>query len=159
MVNSKLFCITHHFHTSHSIQKIICYDNIEIDGAFEMTKFKCFTSIVFLSMLVSCSGLNNDFILGDREKSTEADYSEGKSGLTCKKKENSLFGLSRTCKNQTSFFANLSSNPDVDEPVAGSDKNDLKSNLQTNCKIKKNTLLGLSRTCNSSATLATSLSN
>ena len=124
-----------------------------------MTKFKFFYSVVFLSMLISCSGLTDDFILDNKEKSTETDYSKEKTGFTCKKKENSLFGLSRTCKNQTSFFASLSSNPDVDDPVSSSDKNDLKSNLQTNCKVKKNTLFGLSRTCNSSAALATSLSN
>lgn len=124
-----------------------------------MTKFRMFLSIVFLSMLASCSGLNNDLIFDIKEKSSEADYSEEKTGYNCKKKENSLFGLSRTCKNQTSFFSSLSSNSDVGEPVTNSDKNDLKSDIQGNCKIKENTLFGLSRTCTSSAILSESLSN
>ena len=124
-----------------------------------MTKFKFFYSVVFLSMLISCSGLTDDFILDNKEKSTETDYSKEKAGFTCKKKENSLFGLSRTCKNQTSFFASLSSNSDEDEPVTKSDKNNLKSEIQSKCKIKENTLFGLSRTCESSATLANSISN
>ena len=124
-----------------------------------MTKFRMIFSIVSLSMLASCSGLNNDLILDNKEKSSEADYSEEKIGFDCKKKENSLFGLSRTCKNQASFFASLSSNSDVGEPVTISDKNDLKSNIHGNCKIKENTLFGLSRTCNSSAILSESLSN
>lgn len=124
-----------------------------------MTKFRMFLSLVFLSMLASCSGLNNDLIFDIKEKSSEADYSEEKTGYNCKKKENSLFGLSRTCKNQTSFFSGFSSNSDEGEPVTSSDKNDLKSDIQGNCKIKENTLFGLSRTCTSSAILSESLSN
>ena len=89
-----------------------------------MTKFRMFLSMVFLSMLASCSGLNNGLILDNKEKSSEADYSEEKTGYNCKRKENSLFGLSRTCKNQTSFFSVFSSNSDVGEPVTNSDKND-----------------------------------
>ena len=124
-----------------------------------MTKFRMFLSIVFLSMLASCSGLNNDLIFDIKEKSSEADYSEEKTGYNCKKKENSLFGLSRTCKNQDSFLASLSSNPDVGELITSINKNDVKANIQSNCKIKENTLFGLSRTCNSSSILAESLSN
>ena len=124
-----------------------------------MTKFRIFLSAAFLSMLASCSGLNNNLILDNKEKSSEADYSEEKTGFNCKKKENSLFGFSRTCENQASFFASLSSNSDEDEPVTKSDKNNLKSEIQSKCKIKENTLFGLSRTCESSATLANSISN
>ena len=124
-----------------------------------MTKFKVFYSLVFLLMLASCSGLNNDLILDNKEKSNEANYSEDKTKINCKKKENSLFGLSRTCKNQDSFLASLSSNPDVGELITSINKNDVKANIQSNCKIKENTLFGLSRTCNSSSILAESLSN
>ena len=124
-----------------------------------MTKFRMFLSTVFLSILASCSGLNNDLIFDIKEKSSEADYSEEKTGYNCKKKENSIFGLSRTCKNQASFFSSLSSNSEVGEPVTSSDKNDLKSDIQSKCEIKENTLFGLSRTCDSSAILSESLSN
>ena len=124
-----------------------------------MTKFKFFYSVVFLSMLISCSGLTDDFILDNKEKSTETDYSKEKAGFTCKKKENSLFGLSRTCINQDSFLASLSANPDVGELITSSNKIDVRSNIQGNCNIKENTLFGLSRTCKNSAILAESLSN
>ena len=124
-----------------------------------MTKIKVFYYLVFLLMLASCSGLKNDLILDNKEKSNEANYSEDKTKINCKKKENSLFGLSRTCKNQDSFLASLSSNPDVGELITSINKNDVKANIQSNCKIKENTLFGLSRTCNSSSILAESLSN
>ena len=124
-----------------------------------MTKITVFYYLVFLLMLASCSGLKNDLILDNKEKSNEANYSEDKTKINCKKKENSLFGLSRTCKNQDSFLASLSSNPDVGELITSINKNDVKANIQSNCKIKENTLFGLSRTCNSSSILAESLSN
>ena len=124
-----------------------------------MTKFKVFYSLVFLLMLASCSGLNNDLILDNKEKSNEANYSEDKTRINCKKKENSLFGLSRTCINQDSFLASLSANPDVGELITSSNKIDVRSNIQGNCNIKENTLFGISRTCKNSAILAESLSN
>ena len=124
-----------------------------------MTKITVFYYLAFLLMLASCSGLKNDLILDNKEKSNEANYSEDKTKINCKKKENSLFGLSRTCKNQDSFLASLSSNPDVGELITSINKNDVKANIQSNCKIKENTLFGLSRTCNSSSILAESLSN
>ena len=123
-----------------------------------MTKFRMFLSLVFLSMLASCSGLNNDLILDNKEKSSEADYSEEKIGFDCKKKENSLLDYPGLVKTKP-LFSRFSSNSDEGEPVTSSDKNDLKSDIQGNCKIKENTLFGLSRTCTSSAILSESLSN
>ena len=52
-----------------------------------MTKFRIFLLAAFLSILASCSGLNNNLILDNKEKSSEADYSEEKTGFNCKKKE------------------------------------------------------------------------
>ena len=124
-----------------------------------MTKITVFYHLVFLLMLASCSGLKNDLILDNKEKSNEANYSEDKTRINCKKKENSLFGLSRTCINQDSFLASLSANPDVDELITNSNKNDVRSNIKGDCNIKENTLFGISRTCKNSAILAESLSN
>ena len=130
-----------------------------------MNKFTVFCLIAFCLTFAGCSGANNNLNLTNlkildlenKSESSEIEYSEKKNNANCTINENSLFGLSRTCKNRGSFLESISNNTVSPKPI--SENNEAKADTTTegNCKVQENTLFGLSRSCENSKIMSESL--
>tara|TARA_B100000674_G_scaffold107540_1_gene79014 strand:+ start:181 stop:579 length:399 start_codon:yes stop_codon:yes gene_type:complete len=130
-----------------------------------MNKFTIFYLIAFCLTFAGCSGENNNLNLTslkimdleNKSKSSETENSEKKYNANCTKKENSLFGLSRTCKNRSSFFESISNNSISSKPISENNEAVVETTTEGDCKVQENTLFGLSRSCENSKILSKSL--
>jgi hypothetical protein len=130
-----------------------------------MNKFIVFCLITFCLTFAGCSGANNNLKLTNlkpidlenKSESSEIEYSEKKNNANCTINENSLFGLSRTCKNRGSFLKSISNNTVSSKPISENNEAAVGTTTEGNCKVQENTLFGLSRTCENSKIMSKSL--
>ena len=132
-----------------------------------MKNFLAFYSVVILMSLAGCSGLKNDLnfdqlSMTSVENKTEIKKDQQpkqKAVSNCKNKENSLFGLSKTCESGTLFFESILSNDAQAETVDVTMEVETVTKPKSNCKLKEGTLFGFSRTCDNSGIMAKSLTD
>ena len=120
-----------------------------------MNKFTFFYLILFCLTFAGCSGANNNLNLTNLKIMDLENKSEGTTN--CKPKENSLFGLSRTCENKGSFLEGIVNNPVSSKAINENVEAEMDTKLIDNCKLKANTLFGFSRTCDNSEMMSKSL--
>ena len=75
----------------------------------------------------------------------------------CKPKENSLFGLSRTCQNMGPFLEGIVNNSVSSKAINENVEAEMDTKPIDNCKLQENTLFGFSRTCDNSEMMSKSL--
>ena len=126
-----------------------------------MNKITVFCLIGFCLTIAGCSGTNNLNLtnlkimnLENKSESSETEHLKEKDNANCKIEENSLFGLSRTCKNRVSFLESVSNNSVTLKPINGNNEAEAGATTIGNCKIQENTLFGLSRTCENSEVMS-----
>ena len=120
-----------------------------------MNKFKKFYLIAFCLTFAGCSGSNNNLTLTNLKMMDLENKSE--STANCKPKENSLFGLSRTCENKGSFLEGIVNNTVSSKAISENVEAEMDTKLIDKCKIQENTLFGFSRTCDNSEMMSKSL--
>ena len=120
-----------------------------------MNKFTNFCLIAFCLTFAGCSGANNNLNLTNLKIMDLENKSEGTAN--CKPKENSLFGLSRTCENKGSFLEGIVSNPVSSKVISENVEDEMDTKPIDNCKLHENTLFGFSRTCDNSEMMSKSL--
>ena len=120
-----------------------------------MNKFTIFCLIAFCLTLAGCSGTNNNLNLTNLKMMDLENKSENTPN--CKPKENSLFGLSRTCENKGSFLEGIVSNPVSSKVINENVEDEMNTKPIDNCKLHENTLFGFSRTCDNSEVMSKSL--
>ena len=120
-----------------------------------MNKFTIFYLIAFCLTFAGCSGANNNLNLTNLKIMDLENKSE--STASCKPKENSLFGLSRTCENKGSFLEGITNNLVSSKATYKNVEAEMDTKLIDNCKLQENTLFGFSRTCDNSEMMSKSL--
>ena len=120
-----------------------------------MNKFTIFYLIAFCLTFAGCSGANNNLNLTNLKIMDLENKSQGTAN--CKPKENSLFGLSRTCENKGSFLEGIANNPVSSKATNKNVEAEMDTKLIDNCKLQENTLFGFSRTCDNSEMMSKSL--
>ena len=120
-----------------------------------MNKFIKFYLIAFCLTFAGCSGSNNNLNLTDLKIMDLENKSE--STANCKPKENSLFGLSRTCENKGSFLESIIDIPISSKAINENVEAEMDTKLIGNCKLQENTFFGFSRTCDNSEMMSKSL--
>lgn len=120
-----------------------------------MNKFTVFCLIAFCLTLAGCSGSNNNLNLTNLKIMDLENKSE--STTNCKPKENSLFGLSRTCENKGFFLEGIVNNTVSSKAINENIEAEIDAKLIDNCKLQENTLFGFSRTCDNSEMMSKSL--
>ena len=120
-----------------------------------MNKFANFHLIAFCLTFAGCSGSNYSLNLTNLKMMDLENKSE--STASCKPKENSLFGLSRTCENKGSFLESIIDIPISSKAINENVEAEMDTKLIGNCKLQENTLFGFSRTCDNSEMMSKSL--
>ena len=120
-----------------------------------MNKFTIFYLIAFCFTFAGCSGENKNFNLSNLKTMDLENKSEGTAN--CKPKENSLFGLSRTCENKGPFLEGIVNNSLSSKAINENVEAEMDTKLIDNCKLQENTLFGFSRTCDNSEMMSKSL--
>lgn len=128
-----------------------------------MNKLRVFYPIAAVLAFGACSGENNSLNLTNlnminfENKDGSSKNHEDIDDVNCRIKENSLFGLSRTCKNRSSFIASISNSTVSSKKVSEDIEAAVATKPLGNCKIQEQSLFGLSRTCNNSESMSMSL--